>query len=221
MILHLVTDRRRLLPAGGDAALDECLVRQARYAADAGIDVIQVRERDLEAAHLARLVLAVLNVTRGSSTRVVVNDRLDVALACRADGVHLRADSIDAASVRNCTPPGFLVGRSVHGPSDLETVGPVDYLIAGTVWTTSSKQEGHALLGIEGLREIAARSPVPVLAIGGVDAGNVGDAARCGAAGVAAIGAFMAAQSPGCRAVPLVDVATRMRDLFDTFTTHS
>jgi thiamine-phosphate pyrophosphorylase len=223
VILHLVTDWRRLVPSGSDAERDDCIVRQARHASEAGIDVIHVRERDLEAGHLARLVSAVLAVTRKSATRVVVNDRLDVALACGADGVHLRADSIDAAAVRGVAPPGFLIGRSVHTVDDVATAGPVDYLVAGTVWATVSKPAGPPLLGIEGLRDIAARSPVPVLAIGGVDVRNLADVASAGAAGVAAIGAFLAPEPepPACRAMPLVDVAKRMRDTFDTFRPRS
>jgi len=100
-MLCLVTDRRRL--AGVDASPGEarrCLIEQTRYAAAAGVDLIQVRERDLEAADLARLVTDLLDAARGMPTRIVVNDRMDVALACGADGVHLRADSLDVADAR-------------------------------------------------------------------------------------------------------------------------
>jgi len=91
----LVTDRRRLCPdADSFAAARACLVEQARRAAAAGVDLIQIRERDLESAALAALVAEVVAVTRESSTRVVVNDRIDVALAAGADGVHLRGDSV-------------------------------------------------------------------------------------------------------------------------------
>ena len=113
MILHLVTDRRRLA-TGAAADLEACLLRQARFAVDVGVDVIQIRERDLEADALARLVSAVLTIATGSRTRVVVNDRVDVALACGAHGVHLRADSFEAGAARRLVPAGFLIGRSVH-----------------------------------------------------------------------------------------------------------
>ena len=89
----LVTDRHRLCPgAESFAAAHRCLVEQARRAAAAGIDLIHVRERDLESAPLAALVRDVVAVTRGSTMRVVVNDRIDVALVSGAEGVHLRAD---------------------------------------------------------------------------------------------------------------------------------
>ena len=108
MILCLVTDRRRFVRPIPD------LLDQVRLAVHAGVDLIQVRERDLEAASLADLVSSILAVTRGSRTRVVVNDRLDVAIATGADGVHLRHDSIAVAAARTLAPSPFLVGRSVH-----------------------------------------------------------------------------------------------------------
>jgi thiamine monophosphate synthase len=87
-MICLVTDRRRLVADGAPPGTGRrCLVAQVRRAADAGVDLVQVRERDLDAASLAALVVELLAVTRGTSTRVVVNDRIDVAIACGADGV--------------------------------------------------------------------------------------------------------------------------------------
>lgn len=215
MILHLITDRRRLAP---DAAPDDavrCLLEQARAAAAAAIDVIQVRERDLEARALARLVSAVHELARDTRTRVVVNDRLDVAMACGADGVHLRGDSFDASQVRRCAPSGFLVGRSVHSAAEARDAGPVDYVIAGTVWSTPSKP-GQPLLGLDGLAAICAATRVPVLAVGGADEHRAGDVASVGAAGLAGIGAFMAPDDRRCRAVPLDAAARRLRLAFDS-----
>jgi len=142
----LVTDRHRLCaeaaapvtPVTFDAARRR-LVEQAKWAVKSNIDLIQVRERDLEANALATLVGDLVRVSRGSGTRVVVNDRVDVALACGADGVHLRHDSVPADALRAITPDGFLVGRSVHELAEAEGAGPVDYLIAGTVFSTPSK----------------------------------------------------------------------------------
>jgi thiamine-phosphate pyrophosphorylase len=223
MTICLVTDRRRLAPA--DAPLDasrRCLIAQVRYAADAGIDIIQVRERDLEAADLAALVVDLLAVTRGTATRVVVNDRLDVALACAADGVHLRGDSIAVEAARRLVPPGFLIGRSVHGVADAaQTVG-ADYVIAGTVFPSESKSAGQTLLGLDGLRAIVAAVGVPVLAIGGITEGRAEHVAGAAAGGVAAIGLFMTPEPAGgeidrssCRAIPLVGVVERIRARFD------
>jgi thiamine-phosphate pyrophosphorylase len=223
VILCLVSDRRRL--AGADAPPDEarrCLLLQARYAVEAGIDLLQIRERDLEAADLAHLVTAMLGVTRGSRTRVVVNDRLDVALACGADGVHLRADSIAIAAARRLAPAPFLIGRSVHSAHEAGEAAGADYLVAGTAFPTASKP-GASTLGAGGLRDIVRAAPGPVLAIGGVTGDHCAGVAAAGAAGIAAIGLFMGlgAQAGGagsapCRAIPLTLLVSRLASAFDS-----
>ena len=191
-MLCLVTDRRRLCSEA--AAFDVArarLVEQAKWAVKSNVDVIQVRERDLEAADLAALVNDLVKVSRGSGTRVVVNDRVDVAIACGADGVHLRHDSISAETLRPIVPAGFLVGRSVHGVAEAIDAGPVDYLIAGAVFTTASKPAATPLLGLDGLAEIVQAVAVPVLAIGGITRDRLDEVASTGAAGIAGIGLFI------------------------------
>ena len=210
MILQLITDRRRLAPGSGDADQVRCVLDQVRYAVEAGVDVIQVREHDLDARALAALVSQALALTRGTSTRLLVNERLDVALACGADGVHLRGSSFTASRVRALAGAGFLIGRSVRSVEEAREAGPVDYLIAGTVWPTASKPEGHPLLGTDGLRRIVEAAPVPVLGIGGIDANRLDALAATGAAGLAAIGAWMSGAA-GCRAIPLHAVSRTFR----------
>jgi thiamine-phosphate pyrophosphorylase len=190
--LCLVTDRRRL--AGRDAPFDRArarLIAQAREAAEAGVDLVQVRERDLPAADLAALVRDVVAAARGSRTRVLVNDRLDVAIACGAHGVQLRGDSIAPADARRLAPPGFTIGRSVHSVGEATAAAGADFLIAGTVFPSASKEESTVLLGLDGLAAIARAVPIPVLAIGGVTASHMDRLARTGAAGCAAIGLFI------------------------------
>jgi thiamine-phosphate pyrophosphorylase len=191
-MLCLVTDRRRL--SSPDAAFDVAarrVVEQARWATGAGIDLIQVRERDLEGAQLAIVVDGCVRVSRGSGTRIIVNDRLDVALACGADGVHLRHDSITLEAVRRIAPAGFLVGRSVHVAADAALAGAVDYLIAGPVFPTASKPAGTPWLGLGGLAAIVQAAAAPVLAIGGMTRDRLDEAAAAGAAGIAGIGLFV------------------------------
>jgi thiamine-phosphate diphosphorylase len=218
--LCLVTDRRRLAGAGAtpDGAR-RCLVAQARHAVEAAIDLIQVRERDLPASELSAIVREMLDVARGTRTRVIVNDRLDVALACGADGVQLRGDSVTPCTARRLAPKSFLIGRSVHSVEEAGSANEADFLIAGTVFPTVSKDESAPLLGVDGLQAIVQRARVPVLAIGGVTAATAGRIARVGAAGCAAIGLFMDVDGvPGsgaCRAIPLVATVERMRRLFD------
>lgn len=193
MILCLVTDRRRLGKSLGLAPGDwlDALRTQAAAAAAAGVDLVQVREPDLEAAALARLVSTIVADTRETSARVLVNDRLDVALAAGAAGVHLRERSFTVADARRLAPPGFLIGRSIHGALPEVSGGIADYLIAGTVLATASKPAA-ACLGWTGLSAIVkSAGGRPVLAIGGIDLSSIPLVAATGAAGVAAIGAFI------------------------------
>jgi thiamine-phosphate pyrophosphorylase len=221
----LVTDRRRL--AGAAAPLADarrCLETQVGFAVDAGIDIVQIRERDLEAAVLASIVQQLRRLTSGTRTRLVVNDRLDVALACRADGVHLRADSIASAQARRLAPAGFLIGCSVHTIDEARRAMEADYLIAGTVFPSESKAAAHRVVGADGLAAIAGATRLPVLAIGGVTAQRFDDIARAGAAGFAAIGLFM--DAPGdagaavCRSVPLRPIVAAARRRFDSVKTR-
>ena len=222
-MICLVTDRRRLVASGAASEAHACLVAQIRHAVDAGIDLIQVRERDLEAGALAALVSELLAVTRATPTRLVVNDRLDVALACGADGVHLRGDAIPIASARQLAPAGFLIGRSVHGVAEAIAAAGADYLIAGTVFASVSKPGQAQRLGIAGLRSIVTAVDRPVLAIGGIAGDRVREVAETGAAGVAAIGLFMAslddAEATGCRVVELRQIVKNARSRFDRLKT--
>jgi thiamine-phosphate diphosphorylase len=193
----LVTDRRRLTEAG--ASVDDArrlLLAQLEEAVKGDVDLIQVRERDLDAAQLAALVSDVVSLARGSRTRVVVNDRLDVALACGAGGVHLRGDSISALQARRIASPGFLIGRSVHGADEVPAAEGCDYLIAGTVFSSPSKGRDAPLLGLAGLQAVVRAARVPVLAIGGVTPDRFDEIMAAGAAGVAGIGLFLPIDSP-------------------------
>ena len=116
------------------------LERFLDQAVEAGVDLIQLRERDLDAGVLCRVVRRLMDRARGSGVRVVVNDRADVALAAGADGVHLRGDSPSAARLRPVSP-GWIIGRSVHH-RDLAGPDPdADYLLFGTVFSTASKPD--------------------------------------------------------------------------------
>jgi len=170
----------------------ELLALQAQLddAMGAGIDLIQIRERDLDAATL--LAFAAEVVRRAPATaRIVVNDRADVAVASGAAGVHVRSDGPPAARVRSLGPPGWLVGRSVHAANEAAAASDADYLIFGTVFPSTSKPAQTVVAGLEGLRAACAAASTPVLAIGGIARGRVADCRRAGASGVAAIGAFL------------------------------
>jgi thiamine-phosphate pyrophosphorylase len=184
-VICLITDGQLAAQRSPDA-----LVGRVAAAARAGVDLIQIRERGVDDRLLAAAVAAGVAAVRGTRARVVVNDRLDVALAAGAHGVHLRRDSYAADRVRQVAPAGFLVGRSIHGVEDAIAAGRgVDYLIFGTVFATASKP-GRAPVGAAALQETVRATPIPVIAVGGVTIGTAGMVAGTGAAGIAAIGIF-------------------------------
>jgi thiamine-phosphate diphosphorylase len=186
-VLCLITDRRRFGPQW-----ENPLVARVADAAREGVHLVQIRERDLDAGPLTRLVSACVSAVRGTRTRILVNDRLDVALAAGAHGLHLRADSFSAARARALTPSVFLIGRSIHSVTEARSAadeGGLDYLIFGTVFETVSKP-GQAPAGTAGLSAVAQATRLPLLAVGGVTADRMGEVMRAGACGAAAIGMF-------------------------------
>lgn len=150
---------------------------------------MQIRERDLDAGPLGALAAAAVTRAAGRRTRIVVNDRLDVALAAGA-GVHLRADGVPVARARAIAPPGMLIGRSIHDLSEASDATGADYAIFGSVFPTRSKPDAAAA-GLDRLATIARAVAAPVLAIGGVTPENARACLDAGAAGVAAIGVFL------------------------------
>ena len=188
MIRHVVTDRRRF-----HLSTDDLIARAVR-AVNAGADVVQIRERDLTDSALTSLVAAMTRAVAGTHARVLVNDRVDIAVGAGAAGVHLPADSVTASRIRQIVPARFFVGRSVHTLDEIDRAvadGGCDYLMFGTVFPSSGKPDGHPVAGLEGLRAACARSPLPVIAIGGMTEARAADVASAGAAGLAGIGMFM------------------------------
>jgi thiamine-phosphate pyrophosphorylase len=215
-LICLVTDRQRLSPGRSAEASLERLADLVGAAAESGVDLIQLRERDLPARDL--VTLAVRCVERAGLAQILINDRLDVALAARAHGVHLRSDSVDAAVVRRLVPADFLIGRSVHGAveaAETGTAGRLDYLMFGTVFSTVSKPSHHPVSGLRALADACGAAPAPVLAIGGITLDRVAAVISSGASGVAAIGLFIPPDG-----VPFLrhasDVVERLREMFDT-----
>ncbi len=182
-----------MLPTRADPqATADRLVLQVAATARAGVHLVQIRERDLEGGALLELVRRCLAAVRDTATRILVNDRLDVALAAGAHGVHLRGDSMPASRARLLAPRGFLIGRSVHSPAEAIAAardGGCDYLLFGPVFATRSKP-GVEPAGPDALASVVRAVPIPVLAVGGVNTGTIAAVARAGAAGAAAIGMF-------------------------------
>lgn len=176
----------------GDASDDHALATRAGLAARAGVHLIHVRQPARDAHSLQRLVTRTLQSVSGTPTRVLVNERLDVALAAGAHGVHLRSESMSANRARAIAPPGFLIGRSVHSADEGERVareGGLDYLLFGTVFTTPSKPRTVGV-GTAALAAVCSRVSIPVMAVGGMEPQHLGSVRRSGAAGWAAIRLF-------------------------------
>jgi len=194
-----VTDRRSL--AGGSALAIELQLQKIELAAKAGVDWIQIREKDLSGRQLAKLTeQAILRAGAGSA--VLLNDRVDVAIAAGASGVHLGELGLPPIEVRKLTSQRLagrklLLGVSAHS---LEAAvqaeqAAADYVIFGPVYATPSKADFGPPQGIQRLREVCQRLTIPVLAIGGITQQNAGDAMGAGAAGIAAIRLFQDAGS--------------------------
>lgn len=155
--------------------------------AAAGVGAVQIREKDLD----DRAVWELARQTRAVMSTVLVNGRLDLALAAGADGAHLPADGVPVALLRRRFGPGVLLGVSTHGVEEVERAmrDGADYVTFGPVWPSPSKERYGPPLGIGELAR-AARVGIPVYALGGVMLSRFGEAAEAGAAGVAGIRLF-------------------------------
>ena len=169
------------------------LLAAVRAAADAGVDLVQLREKLLRPRALFELAARSTEITRGTRTRLVVNDRADIARAAGADGVQLTARSLDAATVRRAFGPDFLVGVSAHSLEEARAArdGGADFALFGPVFDTPSKRAYGPPAGTARLAEAArALAPFPLLAIGGITRANFKQTLEAGAGGVAAIRLF-------------------------------
>jgi thiamine-phosphate pyrophosphorylase len=196
-----ITDRRGL----DKGALPGVL----RQAIDAGINLVQVRERDLGPRDLADLVRGAVSYARGTRTLITVNDRLDVAWVVGAAGVHLGSHSLPTARVRAVVTAEFLIGVSCHSVQDVldaDSAG-ANYVLLGPIFETPSKLVYGAPLGLSVLREAVARTTIPIYALGGVTVERAVQCLKAGAAGIAGIRIFQDPPSLGDR---LADLRSRL-----------
>ena len=187
--LCYITDRKSLKP-------DEWPHR-ILAAVLAGVDMIQIREKDLSTRDLLALTERAVEAATGTPTRIVVNDRLDVALALGAAGVHLGTQSIPAEAARRIVPKDFLIGVSCHSLEEAEAAqaAGADYIVFGPVFETASKIQYGPPVGLAKLREATSTVFIPVLALGGITVERVKPCLDAGAAGIAGISIFQSCSS--------------------------
>ena len=218
--LCAVTASHRLLTNAATDDRVEALTTFLDDVVDAGVDMVLVREPDLPHDVLVAAVRSAIRRAAGGPTRVIVNDRVDVALEAAAHGVHLKAASLPLAEPGD-RPASWIVGRSAHELADLRTrrqpgeagnlaAEHLDYWLFGTMFATASKPEAVKPAGTAGLRPFVAQARLPVLAIGGITPARVGECMAAGAAGVAAIAPFLPTGSaPGAMGVRAAVAAFR------------
>lgn len=176
----------------------------------AQIDLVQIREKNLTASVLYQLASSAAGITRGSATKLLINDRSDIAAAAGADGVHLTTSSLPTTVVRQTFGGDFLIGVSTHSLEEAKLAhqGGADFAVFGPLFETASKKEFGEPPGLSALSGVCSElSPFPILALGGVMMRNVAECIRAGAQGVAAIRML---QQPD----PLAEVAEEIRRRF-------
>jgi thiamine-phosphate pyrophosphorylase len=192
-LLYLITNGETTIQTTPATEDFQTILKLIQAAVDARVDLVQIREKNLSAKVLCELVTAAVRLTRGSSTRLLVNDRADIAVAVGAEGVHLTTSSLPVEVVRRAFGGEFLIGVSTHSLAEARAAreGGADFVVYGPVFETTSKKKYGEALGLVSLAGICAElAPFPVFALGGVTPDKVTDCVRAGAAGVAAIGMF-------------------------------
>ena len=211
--------RREQLRAAGVYLVTEEALSGARTSEEiavavlaAGVRIVQVREKEGTARRALEIAMALRGVTRERRALLLVNDRLDLALAAEADGVHLGQDDLPVATARGLLGPDALIGLSITDPEQLDApdVREADYLGVGAVFPTGSKSDAR-YTGLELLAAARAAVDLPIVAIGGITVENAAAAVRAGADVLAVISAIAAAPDPGSAARRLLEVVAVSR----------
>jgi thiamine-phosphate pyrophosphorylase len=188
--LYLVTDPTQ----GGGRPLGEIVAR----AVAGGVTLVQLRDKQADGRALLEQARALIALLTPLGVPLIVNDRVDVALAAGAAGCHVGQSDLPAAAARALLGPDALLGVSLDSVEQARDVDPavVDYVAHGPFAATLTKADAGGAVGGEGLARVRALTGLPLVAIGGIDAGNLGAAVRAGADGIAVVSAIMAAADP-------------------------
>jgi thiamine-phosphate pyrophosphorylase len=193
--LYLITDRK-LPKVGLAAACEDALAAVAT--SHRGAVAVQLREKDLRGRELLALARELRQICTARDAMLLINDRIDIALASGADGIHLPVDSFSVRDAREILGKSKLIGCSTHTLAEVEAANRAgaDFVVFGPVYHPISKSAYGPAAGIEGLRAACEASDIPVYALGGVTAERIAELSDCEIAGVAAIGSVFAAPSP-------------------------
>lgn len=199
--LYLVTDT--------DLCGDRGVVETVRQALAGGVTTVQLRDHHATTRELLDTATQLRSLTTDAGVPLIVDDRLDVALACGADGVHLGQSDLHPVDARRVAGPGLVIGHSVSCIDEIEAVGEwpvgtIDYVGVGPVFATPTKPNAATPLGIDGVRGVLANCDLPAVAIGGIKDIHVGPLHDAGAAGVAVVSAVCAAPDPASAARTLL-----------------
>lgn len=199
--LYLVTDRH-ITGADSLAAVVAAAVR-------GGVDAVQLREKDLSTRELVELARELRAVTRQHGARLLINDRIDVALAVGADGVHLPSESFAVVDARSLLGPDAAIGVSTHSIAEVRRAAAAgaDFAVFGPIFDTPSKRDYGAPHGLAALRAAVDSSDLPIVAIGGIDHDNAANVRATGCAGIAVIRAILTASDPAAAAAELANPA--------------
>ncbi len=203
--LYLITDRKLAAGRGLAAAIENALQAAAEIDPYPPI-AVQLREKDLDARPLLQLAAELTPICRRYRVPLLINGRVDAAMAAAADGVHLPADGIAPDDARKLLGRSKLIGVSTHSAAEItraEALG-ADFVVFGPVFAPISKSGYAAPCGIQGLESACAAASIPVFALGGISAARVAELADTGAAGVAAIGAVLGAKDPAQATLDLI-----------------
>lgn len=184
------------------------VLRQIEIAIAASIDLIQIREKDLPTRPLLDLAGRAQTLACGTRTKILINDRLDIALSAGLNGVHLGSHSVLPATIRAQVPPDFLIGVSTHSREEFTRAegGGASFVTLGPVFKTPSKENYGEPVGLEMLKQVCSQARIPVLALGGVDLGNYRPCLSAGASGIAAIRLFQVSREALLEAVAKIQV---------------
>ena len=192
-ILYLITRGATTDTTTSSSTEFQDILNQISAAVAAGIQLIQLREKKLTPRVLFELAARVTAIARGTATRVLVNDRADIAASAGADGVHLTTRSLGADVIRKSFGDRLLIGVSTHSFAEAQTArdGGADFVVFGPIFESPSKEQYGPPVGLDKLTEVARElTPFPVLALGGVSVSNAEDCLRAGASGIAGISLF-------------------------------